>query len=231
MTDAGVINRRARVPAADLERLIGMFHADPHSILGAHAGPDGVTIRVFRPEAKQISVIDDEDRSWPMTRSDARGLFEVLIPNRGDVFRYQLRIVEAAGNVLTIRDAYAFLPTIGSLDLHLWNEGRHLQIYEKLGAHFHEIEGASGFTFAVWAPNARSISVVGDFNDWDGRIHMMRSLGTSGVWEIFIPGVAAGARYKFEIRTRSGDLLLKADPFAAATEAPPATASITYQSS
>jgi 1,4-alpha-glucan branching enzyme len=167
MTDAGVINRRVRVPPADLERLIGMFHADPHSILGAHPGPDGVTIRVFRPEAKQISVIDDEDRSWPMTRSDARGLFEVLIPNRGDVFRYQLRIVEAAGNVLTIRDAYAFLPTIGSLDLHLWNEGRHLQIYEKLGAHFHEIEGASGFTFAVWAPNARSISVVGDFNDWD----------------------------------------------------------------
>jgi 1,4-alpha-glucan branching enzyme len=231
MTDAGVITRRARVAAADLERLIGMFHADPHSILGAHPGPDGVTIRVFRPEAKQISVIDDEDRSWPMTRSDARGFFEVLIPDRGEVFRYQLRIVEAASNVLTIRDAYAFLPTIGSLDLHLWNEGRHLQIYEKLGAHFHEIEGASGFTFAVWAPNARSISVIGDFNDWDGRIHMMRSLGTSGVWEIFIPGVAAGARYKFEIRTRSGDLLLKADPFAAATEAPPATASITYRSS
>src|ERR1700733_13822751 len=103
MTDAGVINRRARVPAADLERLIGMFHADPHSILGAHPGPDGVTIRVFRPEAKQISIIDDEDRSWPMTRSDARGLFEVLIPDRGGVFRYQLGIVEAAGNVPTIR--------------------------------------------------------------------------------------------------------------------------------
>src|SRR5271168_5564072 len=139
MTDAGVITRPGRIAAADLERLVALGHDDPHSILGAHPAPGGVTIRAFRPDAKQVSVIDDENRSWPMTRIDDRGLFETVITDRCEVFRYQLRIVESERSVLTIRDAYAFLPTIGSLDLHLWNEGRHLQIYEKLGAHLHEI--------------------------------------------------------------------------------------------
>ncbi len=230
MIDTGAKGKRGRLAADDLERLLALGHADPHAILGAHPGPDGVTIRAFRPDAKQISVIDGDNRVWPMTRVGVRGLFEAVIPDRSEVFPYHLRIVFSESNVLTIRDAYAFLPTIGALDLHLWNEGRHLQIYEKLGAHARQIEGADGFAFAVWAPNARGVSVVGDFNGWDGRIHMMRSLGSSGVWELFIPGVGAGTRYKFEIRTRSGDLLLKADPFAAATEAPPATASVTYQS-
>jgi 1,4-alpha-glucan branching enzyme len=217
--------------AAELERLIALRHPDPHSILGAHPGPDGITIRAFRPGAKQVSVIADESHPWRMARIDQRGLFEVLIKDRSEVFPYQLRVHYSDGGVVTIRDPYAFLPTIGSLDLHLWSEGRHERIYEKLGAHPRAIDDAVGFAFAVWAPNAHGVSVVGDFNDWDGRIHMMRSLGPSGIWELFIPGIGVGARYKFEIRTWNGDVLLKADPFAAATEVPPATASVTWQSS
>jgi 1,4-alpha-glucan branching enzyme len=230
MNDLGTTANRNGIAAADLERLIALRHPDPHSILGAHPGSDGVTIRAFRPGAKQVSVITGESHPWRMARTDQRGLFEVLIKEHEQVFPYQLRVHYSDGDVVTIRDPYAFLPTIGSLDLHLWNEGRHERIYEKLGAHLKLIDDAAGFAFAVWAPNARGVSVVGDFNDWDGRIHMMRSLGPSGIWELFIPGIEAGTRYKFEIRTWNGDVLLKADPFAAATEPPPATASVTFQS-
>ena len=230
MNDSTTIAKPVRIAAVDLERLVGLRHSDPHSILGAHPSPDGIIIRAFRPGAKHVSVIAGKTHPWQMARVDDRGLFEVLIADRREVFSYELRVHYADGDVVTIRDPYAFLPTIGSLDLHLWNEGRHEQIYEKLGAHVREIDGAAGFAFAVWAPNARGVSVVGDFNDWDGRIHMMRSLGPSGIWELFIPGVGVGAHYKFEIRTWNGDLLLKADPFAAATESPPATASVTYES-
>jgi 1,4-alpha-glucan branching enzyme len=219
------------IAAAELDQLMALHHSDPHSILGAHPGDDGVTIRVFRPDAKQISVIAGQTPPKKMTLIDDRGLFEVLVPGRKQVFPYELNVDSGNDDVVTIRDPYTFLPTIGPLDLYLWSEGRHEQIYEKLGAHPHRIDGADGYAFAVWAPNARGVSVVGDFNRWDGRIHMMRSLGPSGVWELFIPGISDGVRYKFEIRTQSGDVLLKADPFAVATEAPPATASITYQSS
>ena len=191
-----------------------MFHADPHSILGAHPGPDGVTIRVFRPEAKQISVIDDEDRSWPMTRSDARGLFEVLIPNRGDVFRYQLRIVEAAGNVLTIRTLTFRRRSATSIFISGVKAVTH-RIYEKLGAHLLTLGGVSGVAFAVWAPNAAGVSVVGDFNRWDGRLHTMRV-----AWLLRYLGAVysrssepAGIINSKSAR-KDGDLLLKADPFA-----------------
>src|SRR5438876_10706131 len=118
------------------------------------------------------------------------------------------------------------LPTLGELDLHLAAQGRHEQLDEKLGAHVREVEGVVGSAFALWAPSARSISVVGDFNTWDGRIHPMRSLGAAGIWELFIPGVEDGARYKFEIRTTNGRVQLRADPVAQATEVPPQTASV-----
>jgi 1,4-alpha-glucan branching enzyme len=230
MNDSGAVAGRNGIAVAEVERLIALRHPDPHSILGAHPSPAGITIRAFRPGAKHVSVIAGESHPWRMALVDPRGLFEVLIKDRNEVFAYQLRVHYSDTDIVTIRDPYAFLPTLGSLDLHLWNEGRHERIYEKLGAHAIEIDDAAGFAFAVWAPNARGISVVGDFNDWDGRIHMMRSLGPSGIWELFIPGIEVGAHYKFEIRTWNGDLLLKADPFATATETPPASASMTYQS-
>src|SRR6185437_1877562 len=135
MNDLGTTANRNGIAAADLERLIALRHPDPHSILGAHPGSDGVTIRAFRPGAKQVSVITGESHPWRMARTDQRGLFEVLIKEHEQVFPYQLRVHYSDGDVVTIRDPYAFLPTIGSLDLHLWNEGRHERIYEKLGAH------------------------------------------------------------------------------------------------
>jgi 1,4-alpha-glucan branching enzyme len=224
-TDAGAIAEE------ELERLFSLRHANPHAILGAHPTPAGVVIRAYRPGARHVSVIADGAHPWRMGRIGDTGLFEVLIADRAAVFPYELRIQYAENDVVTVRDPYAFMPTIGDLDLHLWNEGRHQRVFEKLGAHPLTIEGVAGVAFAVWAPNARGVSVVGDFNEWDGRIHMMRELGSSGVWELFIPGLTPGARYKFELRTWSGNLALKADPFAFAAEVPPATASIVHQSS
>src|SRR5262249_4891460 len=147
-----------------------------------------------------------------------------------NVSPYRLRISYPDGESITIRDAYSFLPTLGELDLHLWGEQKHDRAYDKLGAHVREVVGISGVSFAVWAPNAAGVSVVGDFNRWDGRVHMMRVLGGSGVWELFIPEVGPGFKYKYEIRTRDGGLLLKSDPFAQQMEPPPATASVVYQS-
>ena len=166
----------------------------------------------------------------PLEPLDQSGLFGICLRDRSEVFAYTLRATYQDGEVFTFDDPYRFLPTIGTLDQHLWNEGRHERIHERLGAHARVVEGVAGISFAVWAPNAASVSVVGDFNGWDGRLHMLRSLGSSGIWEIFVPGAATGSRYKFEIRKLDGDLLMKADPFAAAAERPPASASIAYES-
>jgi 1,4-alpha-glucan branching enzyme len=209
-----------------VDRLVSLQHPDPHEILGAHPQSGGVVVRAFRPGARHVSVIDSGTHSWQMAKVNEAGLFEVLIKDRSEVFPYRLRVHYSEHEAVTIHDPYSFLPTLGDLDQHLWSEGRHERVYEKLGAHPHEISGIAGVAFAVWAPNARSVSVVGDFNDWDGRLGMMRTLGSSGIWEIFIPGLTAGAHYKYEIRSWDGHLLLKADPFATRTEQPPATASI-----
>jgi 1,4-alpha-glucan branching enzyme len=123
-----------------------------------------------------------------------------------------------ASGSFTLRDPYAFPPTLGDIDVYLAGEGRHHELYERLGAHVRELDEVRGTSFAVWAPSARSVSVIGEFNSWDGRLHPMRSLGSSGIWEVFVPGVDSGAAYKFEIRAQDGALLQKADPFAFAAE-------------
>ena len=143
---------------------------------------------------------------------------------------YELEVRYPAGDSYVLRDPYAFPPTIGELDVHLAGEGRHEELYARLGAHRRVVDGVAGVSFAVWAPNAASVSVVGDLNDWDGRLHPMRSLGGSGIWELFIPGMLTHSRYKFEIRTRTGSLRLKADPFAFQTELPPKNASVVLES-
>ena len=148
-------------------------------------------------------------------------MFEGEIPGATLPLRYELEVEYAPGESYTLRDPYSFPPTLGEIDLYLAGEGRHEELYEKLGSHVEEIDGVTGVAFAVWAPSARSVSVVGDFNSWDGRLHPMRSLGASGIWELFVPGVAEGSRYKFELRAQDGDLLLRADPYAFATEVPP----------
>ena len=139
---------------------------------------------------------------------------------------YRLRVVYPGGYAVEIDDPYRYGRVIGDFDLYLFGEGNHTRIYDKLGAHPMRIGDSDGVHFAVWAPNAQRVSVVGDFNGWDGRAHPMRSLGSSGVWEIFVPAARDGQHYKFEMRTRDGDILLKIDPYGFAFEVPPLTASI-----
>ncbi len=218
------------IPAEELKRLLALRHHDPHSILGAHPTERGVIVRAYRPDAQKIFLLVDGEPPREMVKRPEPGLFEILVPGRRQVFPYQLRVHYPSDLVVTIREPYPFPPTLGELDLHLWAEQKHERIWDKLGAHVREHEGVQGTSFAVWAPNADGVSVVGDFNSWDGRLDMMRMLGNSGVWEIFVPDLTAGTRYKYEIRTKAGGLTLKSDPFAFATECPPATASRVYHS-
>ena len=230
--DGGV----SRIPDEELSRLLELRHPDPHSILGAHPTDRGVIVRAYRPDAEQIFLlIDPSDGEAPppreMTERPEPGLFEILVTDQREVFPYRIEVHYPDGEVVTFRQPYSFPPTLGDLDLHLWAEQKHERVWEKLGAHVREVEGVEGVSFALWAPNAAGVSVVGDFNSWDGRLDMMRMLGSSGVWELFVPDLAPGTIYKYEIRTKDRGLLLKSDPFALAAECPPASASKVYQSS
>jgi 1,4-alpha-glucan branching enzyme len=202
--------------------------ADPHGFLGAHEARGGVVVRVYRPEAESVRVLP---MGVELAQANGDGVFEGMLEGASLPLDYRLEVRYPAGDTYVLRDPYAFLPTLGDLDLHLAAEGRHEELYELLGAHPRELDGVTGIAFAVWAPNAASVSVVGDFNGWDGRLHPMRSLGASGIWELFLPDAATGLRYKFEIRTRDGKLRLKADPLAFRAELPPANASVVFQSS
>ena len=215
---------------ADLDRLLAGRLADPHRVLGAHPAPGGAVIRVYRPDAEAVRVrLDDGGTEVALAPIHPAGVFAGTVPGARPPLRYELEVGYGPGRTFTMRDPYGFAPTLGELDLHLAREGRHEELYEKLGAHPREIDGAEGVAFAVWAPSAAAVGVVGDFNGWDTRLHPMRSLGSSGIWELFIPGVPEGARYKFAIRTGSDELVLRADPFATATEHPPQTASVVHR--
>jgi 1,4-alpha-glucan branching enzyme len=219
-------NAIATPTAADLDRLARREHAEPHAILGAHPAEGGmVTIRAMRPSAQAISVQVGRRKPVPLRQIHPVGIFEGEV--KGEMpLKYTLEVDYGPGGTFSIIDPYTFLPTIGELDLHLIGEGRHEALYDRLGAHVRTIDGVSGTAFAVWAPAARAVSVVGDFNSWDGRIHPMRSMGSGGVWELFLPDVSNGQRYKYEILSADGELLLKADPYAQETELPPKTASV-----
>jgi 1,4-alpha-glucan branching enzyme len=223
------LTTQTTVPARELERLFALMHSDPHSILGAHPTAQGVVVRAWIPEAKRVELLIEGESAREMMH--ARGLFEMLVGDHSRTFPYRLRMHYADGIVSERHDPYAFLPTFGTLDEHLFNEGRHLRVYEKLGAHLRALGDVRGASFAVWAPHADGVSVVGSFNLWDARAHQMRRLGASGVWEIFVPGVEAGALYKYEIHRRGFPFFMKADPYAQAAEVPPATSSIVYESS
>jgi 1,4-alpha-glucan branching enzyme len=202
--------------------------ANPHAVLGAHTVAEGVVVRAYRPEATSVRVLPF---GVELRRAGSDGLFEGVVEGASLPLAYELEVAYPDGSSYRLRDPYAYLPTLGELDLHLAAEGRHADLFERLGAHVREIDGVEGVAFAVWAPNARAVSVVGDFNSWDGRLHPMRSLGSSGVWELFLPGVAEGARYKFQVVGREGRVRLKADPFAFRTEVPPANASVVFRPS
>jgi len=215
------------VPATDaFDAISAARHADPFSVLGPHLREGTLVIRAFHPAAAGVEVTHVQGAT-AMARVHRDGVFEAEFPGASGVFDYRLRVTYPDGHAVEIDDPYRYGRVITEYDLYLFAQGRHTRIYDRLGAHLMRIGEADGVHFAVWAPNAERVSVVGDFNLWDGRLHPMRRLGASGVWEIFVPGVAEGERYKFEIRTpRHGEVLVKADPYAFRCEMPPQTASV-----
>ncbi|MFI9385718.1 1,4-alpha-glucan branching protein GlgB [Kutzneria sp. NPDC052558] len=219
-------------PAKDeVDRLLGGAHHDPHSILGAHPHPGGTVVRALRIGARSVSVLVG-DKRFELEPVEG-GLFAGLVPEPPGDYRYEVDYGD--GNVVVADDPYRWLPTVGELDLHLIGEGRHERLWEVLGAHPHRYDTpggpVDGTSFAVWAPTAQGVRVCGDFDGWDGRATPMRSLGGSGVWEVFLPEVPVGTRYKFRLLGKDGAWHEKADPMAFATEVPPATASVVYESS
>jgi 1,4-alpha-glucan branching enzyme len=205
----------------------GASHADPFGFLGLHDNPagDGMVLRVFRPDALKVFV-SSEGAETEMSKIDNDGFYEVLFPGATERFDYQLHF--QFGEVLSepIADAYSFGPILGEQDLHFFGEGNHRHLWKCLGAHLCDIDGVAGATFAVWAPNAHRVSVVGDFNSWDGRTNQMRN--RNGVWEIFLPGIGTNEHYKFELVGADGSLITKSDPFAFFSQHDTRTASITY---
>ena len=217
----------------DLTDLLNASHTSPHSVLGMHphtkGRAKGLVVRALVRNAAACMVVDPgPNEQWPMELIAEEGVFEVFIPKRTEVFGYQLRVKTPAGELRQFYDPYAFLPTLSDQDLYLFNEGNEHRAYEKLGARVRTIGGVPGVGFAVWAPAAKQVSVVGNFNHWDGRFHQMRPLGSSGVWELFVPGLEEGELYKYAVRDSRDHVRLKTDPYGTYFEAPPGNASVVY---
>ncbi|MGW3306269.1 1,4-alpha-glucan branching enzyme [Streptomyces sp. NPDC001073] len=208
--------------ATDRDRLLHGTHHAPHSVLGAHPVPGGVAFRAFRPFARGVTVVAGELRAE--LHDDGDGFFSGLVPLQG-VPEYRLSVAYD-GAVQEVEDAYRFLPALGDLDLHLIGEGRHEELWQALGARTMTHQGVAGTRFTVWAPDAQGVRLAGTFNFWDGTGAPLRSLGATGVWELFMPGIGEGELYKFEITRPDGSKTLRADPMARRTEVPPSTSSI-----
>jgi 1,4-alpha-glucan branching enzyme len=226
VTQAGAID-------AATAALIGGYNRDPFALLGPHPDRDGrgvvsVVIRAFQPAARRIELrLMSTGEILPMTRRDPGGIYEVSVDSADGSFPdYRLRITYPGDHTVEIDDAYRYGRVLTDFDLHLLSEGTHHRAFEKLGSHRITVGTTTGVHFAVWAPNADRVSVIGDFNAWDGRVHPMRHLLPNGVWELFVPDLPDGQKYKYEIRTKSGAILKKADPFAFAFEVPPQSASV-----
>ena len=217
----------------ELRSLVELKHQSPHALLGMHPLGDksGLVVRALLPGAKKVEVrpVHEKDKpAFELQRVPNTDVFEGVTKAAKNVFAYDLEVATQEGKISRSRDPYSFLPTLGESDLYLFGKGDERKIYEKLGAQLRVIDGVHGTSFAVWAPNAQRVSVVGDFNNWDGRCHAMRMLGASGVWEIFIPGVGQGAHYKFEIRDANGHIKLNTDPFGFFFEVAPKQAAIVW---
>jgi 1,4-alpha-glucan branching enzyme len=215
-----------------LDAIAEARHGDPFSVLGPHLEAGKLVIRACLPTAERVEVaVNGSGNAVEMKRCHPAGVFEVKLPKADRIPDYRLRATYTGGQTFEIDDPFRYGRVIGDYDVYLFGEGNHTRIYDRLGAHPMTIGEAHGVHFAVWAPNAQRVSAVGDFNQWDGRVHPMRSLGPSGIWEIFIPNAAVNQRYKFEILSRQGELLLKSDPFGFAFEVPPLAASIVCDTS
>lgn len=229
-TPNSTVSKHLAPDPSDLDRLVSGTHHDPHSVLGAHEYGDHTVIRTFKPHATDVIAVIGGVR-YPLQHIDS-GLFAVALPFDNLIdYRLEVGYQSADGGIDThvVADAYRFLPTLGDVDLHLFAEGRHERLWEVLGAHTRSFTTADGtvdgVSFAVWAPNAKGVSVVGDFNHWDGQQAPMRVLGSTGVWELFLPGFPEHGLYKFRVHGADGSVVDRADPMAFATEIPPQTAS------
>jgi 1,4-alpha-glucan branching enzyme len=215
-----------------LTSLASGAHDDPFGVLGPHAADGGrAVVRAFLPAAKAVELrLRSTGELRPMTKRSPAGFFELVVDTERAsdprALDYRLRITFPGDHVIEVDDPYRYGQVLSDFDLHLFGEGTHRRIFEKLGAHRITVGSTTGVHFAVWAPNAERVSVIGDFNGWDGRVHGMRRLVPSGIWEIFMPDLPDGEKYKFEIRTRSGGVVQKSDPFGIAFEVPPLSASI-----
>ena len=218
----------------DIFHIVNGEHSDPHTVLGMHEmeedGRKAVVVRAFLPDAAGITVIDyaNKRKKYPMERLHADGFFEVTIADREEWFRYQLEYTDADGNTWRSYDPYSFSPTLSEFDRHLFGAGTHYEIYEKMGGRLMTHEGARGAAFSVWAPNAKAVSVIGDFNNWDARRSPMRRLGESGIWDLFLPAAAEGDKYKFHVTQCDGRVVDKTDPYGVYAEVRPNNASVLY---
>ena len=233
---------RTQVPLEAIGPIVGGYHANPNEVLGPHCieenGRRALAVRAFVPDSQQMWVVDPQHGTkQPMRKIHPAGLYEAIceeLPGRDSKDHvapaktkpYLLRVTDRMGETTTMPDPYSFAPYLSDYDLHLLNEGTHWDSYERLGAHLRTVEGVHGVNFAVWAPNAESIAVIGDFNNWDGRRHAMKKMPTGGIWELFIPEIGEGAHYKFAVKTPGGHVTEKCDPYAFAAEIPPRTANI-----
>ncbi|MEP6697006.1 MAG: 1,4-alpha-glucan branching protein GlgB [Pseudonocardiales bacterium] len=217
-------------PAADLDRLIAGTLGDPHAILGAHPTAEGTVVRTLRPDARAVTLLAGGER-YPMRQLNEAGVFGVVVAHQVGDYRLE---VDYSSGLYVVDDPYRWLPTLGEIDMHLIGEGRHEELWTVLGAHLRSYDtpggAVTGTSFAVWAPNARGVRIAGDFSWWNSLALPMRALGVTGVWELFIPGVGAGAHYKLHVLGADDVWREKADPFAFATEVPPGWASVVYQS-
>ena len=215
---------------ADLASLLRVDHGDPFSVLGLHEVKGEFVVRLFRPDAKAATVIDSANptQTWDAISLDPSGLFEARLTGQKKRLAYRVRFTAHNGAMWETEDAYTFPPEWGSVDAHLFGEGNHLDLWKRLGAHLEERGGVPGTTFRVWAPNARRVSVVGEWNSWDGRTHQMCKVIPGGIWEMFVPGVAEGAHYKFEVFGLDGILHIKSDPFAFFSQHGTETASLVW---
>lgn len=213
------------IDLSEQQKILGLWQTskhNPHAVLGLHqVDEETKVIRLWRPGASQIH-LEMQGKAFEVKKLGDEGLFELRVPSTVSALDY--KVYHQSG--LLAHDPYAFAPTFGELDSHLFARGVHYKLYEVLGGRVHEQDGCKGVKFAVWAPSAKSVALVGDFNHWDGRVNPMRSMGSSGVWELFVPGLKVGEKYKFEIETKEGAIRLKSDPMAYFSEYRPSTASV-----
>ena len=209
----------------EVDALVQGIHNNPHHILGMHECIDDLYINAYLPGAKVVNAIEvSTKKKYTLVSERVPGFFSVVIKDKKP-FEYKLNVRFDNGDEVTYFDPYVFEPVIDPIDISLFNEGKHYSIYEKMGAHPMTVDGVEGVLFAVWAPNADRVSVVGNFNNWDGRRHPMRKLDYSGIYELFIPGKLVGEIYKYEIKAKSGQVFMKSDPYAFSSEVRPANAS------